>query len=44
MELLLTASWDCSIKSYSCKDGVVDENTEDVFVDHENKITCLEKH
>ncbi len=37
----MSASWDCTIKSFEYSDGQLDENSEEIFHDNENQITQL---
>ncbi|EGR33579.1 neutral sphingomyelinase activation associated factor, putative [Ichthyophthirius multifiliis] len=39
--VLLTASWDCTVKSFDCEDGIINETSEDLFWDHDSQITNL---
>ncbi len=34
--VLLTASWDCTVKSFDCEDGIINEASEDLFWDHDS--------
>lgn len=33
---LFTASWDCTVRSLQVYDGVIDEDSEDIFWDHDS--------
>lgn len=39
--ILLSASLDCSVKQLVCDESQVREDTEEIFYDHDNQITCM---
>ncbi|KAL4472641.1 hypothetical protein ABPG74_018590 [Tetrahymena malaccensis] len=41
LNTLFTASWDCTVKQFVCEDGQLDEDSEDIFWDHDSQITHI---
>jgi factor associated with neutral sphingomyelinase activation len=40
-KLLITGSWDCSLKSFECSENSVNENSEETIFDYDAQITSV---
>lgn len=41
MRLLITGSWDCSLKSFECSENSLNENSEETLFDYDAQITTI---